>query len=156
MAAARYNFIINTEGTSATWSDVTISDCTVTENTNPNEPANNVVINCVLSGNTSPKISTPDDLWSSIDKRYWEGHHNSRQRSCPPYRKSAPENKARKLLKRLIGDVEYRKYLINGFVMHQGKNGVSYQIFPGSRPTKIRENGIPIESLSVCVVPAHL
>jgi hypothetical protein len=61
-----------------------------------------------------------------------------------------PEEKARRLLRRMVGDKVFRDYVKNGFLSYRAASGKVYQIFPGHRHMPVWKNGQQIEQL--CVV----
>lgn len=61
-----------------------------------------------------------------------------------------PEEKARFLLKRMIGESAFRSYLKNGFLTYRAESGLTYQIFPGYGMSHVWNNGEPVEKL--CLV----
>ena len=61
-----------------------------------------------------------------------------------------PEERARFLLKRMIGESAFRGYLKNGFLTYRAASGLTYQIFPGHRMVCVWDKGKPIEKL--CLV----
>lgn len=61
-----------------------------------------------------------------------------------------PEEVARGLLKRMVGERAFRNYIRNGFISYRGKSGKVYQIYPGSQMTKVWQDGRPLKTL--CVV----
>jgi len=60
------------------------------------------------------------------------------------------EARAREALRELIGEVQFKRYLKNGFITVNGDSGRVYQIFPGHGMTKVWHKGTLIEKL--CVV----
>lgn len=60
------------------------------------------------------------------------------------------EERARKTLRRVLGESLFRSFLRNGFVTVRGKSGKVYTIQPGSGFTAVYQNGKQIEKL--CVV----
>lgn len=61
-----------------------------------------------------------------------------------------PEEKARRLLKRMVGTKAFHNYLKNGFITYQAKSDLIYQIAPGHGYTHVWDKGKPVESL--CLV----
>ncbi len=116
---------------------------------------NSTVVNCTVSGgdfSLSESIKSDSDAWVRMGSNFGKSDTNFRRRMnlLPGADVSKSENKARLLLKRLIGEIEFRRYLKNGFVMYRGRSGYTYQIFPGGGATRIRHMGTPIAS--VCVI----
>ncbi len=60
------------------------------------------------------------------------------------------ELRARQTLRMMIGEQEYAKYSVRGFVSIRGESGRNYQIFPGHRRTAVYQDGRKIEEL--CIV----
>ena len=73
-----------------------------------------------------------------------------KRRRSGSYHAIGAEMKARALLKRLIGGVEYKRYLKNGFVNFSGKDGYIYQVYPGEMFTRVWYEGK--EDAGLCVV----
>jgi len=66
--------------------------------------------------------------------------------------KVAPEEfKARCMLRDLITEAEYRRYLTNGFVMVKGKRNW-YQVFSDQRNTRVYKDNVCIQSLCIHTV----
>lgn len=61
-----------------------------------------------------------------------------------------PEEKARYLLRNMIGEAAFRGYMKNGFISYRGASGLAYQIFPGHRAVKVWNQGAVIET--ICLV----
>ena len=67
-------------------------------------------------------------------------------------RAGAPnEEKARRLLQRLIGFQRFARYIRDGFVTYRGKSGKVYQIFPGMAHMRVWMNGQRVEDLCLCI-----
>lgn len=61
------------------------------------------------------------------------------------------EEKARRLLQRLIGFRRFARYIRDGFVAHKGKSGRIFQVYPGHTHMKVWEQGEHIESWCLCI-----
>lgn len=61
------------------------------------------------------------------------------------------EEKARRLLQRIIGFQRYARYIRDGFVNYQGKSGRVYQIFPGTTHMPVWFKGKMVEKLCLCI-----
>jgi hypothetical protein len=62
------------------------------------------------------------------------------------------ELRARETLRRIVGDMKYRKFLAQGFVTIRAPSGLVYQIFPGHQQTVVWNRGQPVERLCVVMV----
>jgi len=62
---------------------------------------------------------------------------------------SIAEMKARETLRDMLSEKDYRKYLINGFVMVQGDSGKWYQIFMKQKHVRVYERGKFIKELCI-------
>ncbi len=60
------------------------------------------------------------------------------------------EERARDVLRRVVGDERYRRFLAHGFVSVKARSGRVYCIYPGHQQTLVYQNGRMIERL--CVV----
>lgn len=60
------------------------------------------------------------------------------------------EQRARETLRVFIGEQRFRQFQKNGFITIRAKSGLVYQIFPGSKTTKVYKDGEYVENL--CVV----
>lgn len=67
------------------------------------------------------------------------------------HRPAAPEEKARRLLQRLVGFQRYARYIRDGFVTHRGASGRVYQIFPGQTHMRVWFKGQRVEDLCLCI-----
>lgn len=67
-----------------------------------------------------------------------------------------PEEKARGLLRRMVGEQAFRGYIRNGFISYRAKSGKIYQIFPGWGHSKVWKDGQPIEQLCVIFQDGNL
>ena len=61
-----------------------------------------------------------------------------------------PEIRARGTLRRVLGEMQFRSFLRNGFITVRGKSGKVYQVFTGQGITAVYKDGKMIERL--CVV----
>ena len=62
---------------------------------------------------------------------------------------SVAETKARNTLRDALSEKEFRKYLINGFIMIKGKSGKWYQVFNKQKHIKVYERGKLIKELCI-------
>lgn len=67
------------------------------------------------------------------------------------HRPQANEQKARRLLQRLIGFQRYARYIRDGFVSYRGTSGRVYQIFPGQTHMRVWFKGQRVEDLCLCI-----
>lgn len=104
---------------------------------------------------------------------YWQGRESSKHfvdaatrmkeilksRIAPPIivkrrelsrTKDIKEIRARQTLRRLIGEKDFQRFVVRGFITFKGNSGRVYQIFPGHQKVMVWQNGKRIEEL--CVV----
>jgi hypothetical protein len=67
------------------------------------------------------------------------------------HRPQANEERARRLLQRLIGFRRYARYIRDGFISHRGASGRVYQIFPGDIHMRVWFKGQRVENLCLCI-----
>lgn len=73
-----------------------------------------------------------------------------RYRHVPFYKKiDDPEKKALNTLRDLLSEKDFKKYLINGFIMVRGNSGKFYQIFKNQKHIRVYEKGILIKELCI-------
>jgi hypothetical protein len=60
------------------------------------------------------------------------------------------ERRARETLEKIVGPAQYRRFLAHGFVTVRAASGWDYQVYPGTRFTRVFRGGVPEPSL--CVV----
>jgi hypothetical protein len=66
--------------------------------------------------------------------------------------RSAAELVARRTLRDMLLESEYRRYLTNGFIMVKGASGKFYQIFSDQRHIKVYEKGVLTDELCIRTV----
>lgn len=82
-------------------------------------------------------------------------HREGRNAFCPdrnpiPHTTDIREIRARETLHRVVGNEEYKRFMIHGFVSVQNRaSGRVYQIYPGNGVVFVYEKGIMIERLCV-------
>lgn len=95
------------------------------------------------------KQPTPlEQIKSIIKSRMSPAIHRRNKYLTTPQQQN--EMRARETLRRVIGEEQFRGFLIKGFISVKGKSGRVYQIFPGHNMTTVYDKGKPIEKL--CVV----
>lgn len=60
------------------------------------------------------------------------------------------EFRARETLRRIIGNLAFKKFIKDGFITIKAKSGLVYRVFPGHKMTMVYDRGVLIEKL--CVV----
>ncbi len=60
------------------------------------------------------------------------------------------EMRARQTLRRIVGNVQFRSFLKNGFITLRAKSGLVYQLFTGHTDTRVYKDGQLVETM--CIV----
>lgn len=120
-----------------------------------------------VTGTDSPLTITTDSPWITVNG---DGTYSictkmpkfkrtlqiaTRRRTSLEAEVSPAEWKARRLLRDLISERDWRRYVTNGFIIVTGKSGKKYQIFNNtSKRIQVYENNRHIESLCIHTDPA--
>jgi hypothetical protein len=72
-----------------------------------------------------------------------------RHRADPVFAETPAETIALETLREMITEEEFRKYMVQGFVLVRGASGKVYQIFRQQRHIKVRLNGQLVEELCI-------
>jgi len=90
----------------------------------------------------TPRKTPQEQLREILRSRMSPAIHRARKALSPAEER---EMRARETLRRVVGEGQFQRYLVHGFVTVRHRNGYTYQIFPGHSGVNVWKNGQKIE-----------